>query len=211
MKLYYGTSSAPARKVRIVLHEKQLTFESDVVDGLRPAEQFESVSPMLMVPVLEDGDLRLFESNVILEYLLESYAGTPESASPPLSDSMFRVGAHRWGDKKILAAIDTFTAAAINLLVLENYEGLSRKEVSYLERQAARMRACLDWLNDQATPEGFVPGELSIADIALICALGITDKRNLIEWRGRKHIDGLVALHGDRPSILDTRPTDGAV
>lgn len=38
MKLYFSNGSPFARKVRIVLAEKALAFESDVNDGLRPAD-----------------------------------------------------------------------------------------------------------------------------------------------------------------------------
>ena len=61
MKLYYSLGSPTARKVRIVLDEKGLEFESDILNKLRPVDEFKSINPMLMVPVLEDGSLTLFE------------------------------------------------------------------------------------------------------------------------------------------------------
>jgi hypothetical protein len=45
MKLYYSEGSPFARKVRIVLAEKGLAFESDVANGLRPAESASTPAP----------------------------------------------------------------------------------------------------------------------------------------------------------------------
>lgn len=51
MKLYFSNGSPFARKVRIVLAEKGLAFESDIDNGLRAEGLLPS--PTLAVPVLE--------------------------------------------------------------------------------------------------------------------------------------------------------------
>ena len=71
MKLYYSEGSPYARKVRIVLAEKGLDFEGDQSHTGMSVEEHAAINPNLQVPIFEDGDLRLFESNLILEYLLK--------------------------------------------------------------------------------------------------------------------------------------------
>jgi glutathione S-transferase len=67
-------------RVRIVLAEKGLPYETVVVDlGDRPAWIYEK-NPLGKVPVLEEGDFVLPESEVINEYLEERY---PEPALWP--------------------------------------------------------------------------------------------------------------------------------
>ena len=75
MKLYSGPLSLYARKVEIALHEKSIAFERIMVPftqetGYRPRNPVVmAANPKGQVPVLEDGDLTLYDSTVILEYL----------------------------------------------------------------------------------------------------------------------------------------------
>jgi glutathione S-transferase len=77
MKLYMHPASITSRPVRLFIAEKGLTVEEEVVDlftGAHHQEPFVSVNPSRLVPVLEDGDLRLSESAAILKYLASKYA-----------------------------------------------------------------------------------------------------------------------------------------
>lgn len=76
MKLYMHPVSMTSRPVRLFMHEKGIEAEEEVVDlftGAHFQEPFASFNPNRMVPVLEDGDLRLTESSAILKYLAEKY------------------------------------------------------------------------------------------------------------------------------------------
>lgn len=75
MILYENPISPYAQKVKIALHEKGLDFESRVPALLAgaPDEEFLRTSPRREVPTLVDGEVALFDSTIILEYLEESY------------------------------------------------------------------------------------------------------------------------------------------
>jgi len=81
--LYDNPFSTNAQKVRLVLAEKGLDFESRVLD-LQAGDQFDpaylKLNPNGQVPLLVDGDTTLIESTVISEYLDEAY---PEPALSP--------------------------------------------------------------------------------------------------------------------------------
>lgn len=65
-----------AQKVRIALREKGLAFESRVPGGLGAggaAGDFLAASPRAEVPALIDGEVSIFDSTVILEYLEDAY------------------------------------------------------------------------------------------------------------------------------------------
>ena len=86
MRLYFSNGSPFARKVRIVLAEKGLAYEPDLEDGLRPVDS--APGPTLAIPVLEDGPVRLWESDLIIDYLLRTYAIAKPAGQPPLSPWM---------------------------------------------------------------------------------------------------------------------------
>lgn len=74
MKLYMHPVSMTSRPVRLFIAENNIPCEEQVVDlmtgeHLQPA--FAAINPCKMVPVLEDGDLRLTESSAILKYLAD--------------------------------------------------------------------------------------------------------------------------------------------
>ncbi len=205
-KLLCTLGSPFARKVRIVLAEKGLEYETDVLSAfLRPTETFSSINPNLTIPVLIDGDVQLFESNLILEYLLKTYPDSPPGGPvPPLASMMTRLD-HHWEDAKTLATLETMANSLVNLRFLKS-SGVEPEQVEYLQRQQSRIQFCLDWLEQRATPEGFTPGLFSIMDINLICPLGYADARNVAQWRGRPKLEAIVARYQSRPSISATTP-----
>jgi glutathione S-transferase len=74
MKLYMHPVSMTSRPVRLFIAESGIKVDEQVVDlmtgeHLQPA--FAGVNASKMVPVLEDGDLRLTESSAILKYLAD--------------------------------------------------------------------------------------------------------------------------------------------
>jgi glutathione S-transferase len=77
MKLYIHPASITSRPVRLLIAEKGLDVEQEVVDlftGAHHQEPFVSFNPNRLVPVLADDDLKLTESSTILKYLADKYA-----------------------------------------------------------------------------------------------------------------------------------------
>jgi glutathione S-transferase len=83
MKLYSGPLSLFARKTEIALNEKGLAFERVFVPftqtaGYAPKHpEVLRIHPLAKVPVLVDGDLELFDSTLIFEYLEDAYPKPP--------------------------------------------------------------------------------------------------------------------------------------
>jgi glutathione S-transferase len=74
MKLYMHPVSMTSRPVRLFLAESGIECEEQVVDlmtGEHMREPFSTLNPNKLVPLLEDGDLRLTESSAILKYLAD--------------------------------------------------------------------------------------------------------------------------------------------
>jgi len=76
MKLHMHPASITSRPVRLLIAEKGLDVEEVLVDlmtGAHHQEPFVSFNPNRLVPVLEDGDLKLTESSAILKYLADKF------------------------------------------------------------------------------------------------------------------------------------------
>ena len=79
MKLYMHPVSMTSRPVRLFIAENGIDVEEKLVDlmtGEHHQQPFIDINPNRLVPVLEDGDLRLTESSAILKYLADK-VGSP--------------------------------------------------------------------------------------------------------------------------------------
>jgi glutathione S-transferase len=74
LKLYMHPVSMTSLPVRLFIAENKIPCEEQIVDlmtGENYREPYASINPNKIVPVLEDGDLRLTEASAILKYLAE--------------------------------------------------------------------------------------------------------------------------------------------
>ncbi len=76
MKLYHNPMSSCSQKVRLVLAEKNLPYESEILDlqkGAQFSEDYLRLNPNAVVPTLTDNRTTLIESTLINEYLDDQY------------------------------------------------------------------------------------------------------------------------------------------
>jgi len=154
VRVYEHPLSPYAQKVKIALSEKGVPFEA-----LMPAEigsghvagEFASASPRGEVPVLVDGDVRLFDSSVIVAYIEERW---PEPALLPASPvARARV-------RTLEEVMDTHYEA-INWGLAEIFAfGRATGELAQrLAARAAEQTAALHaWLEPQLSREGWFNG-----------------------------------------------------
>ena len=79
MKLYMHPVSMTSRPVRLFIAENEIPCEEQLVDllvGEHLQPPYANMNPNKLVPMLEDGDLRLTESSAILKYLADKI-GSP--------------------------------------------------------------------------------------------------------------------------------------
>ena len=80
LQFYYHPLSPLSRRVWIALLEKEIPFESIIIN-LKEREQFKPdflvISPFHHVPVIIDDGLRVLESLAILDYLENKYPNNP--------------------------------------------------------------------------------------------------------------------------------------
>jgi glutathione S-transferase len=132
MKLY-GTPRSPyARKVRIVLAEKNIPYELIVTRGSTPDSPVPALNPLGKVPTLQRDDGRaLYDSPVIVEYL--DGLGSGPKLIP--EDFESRIEVKRWE-----ALGDGVTEATVAV----NHERLEPAEKQHNAEWFARRQAKID-------------------------------------------------------------------
>ena len=94
IRLYEFATSPNCQRVKVVLEEKGLAYETVPVD-LRKKEQkdpeYLAMNPHGKVPVLVDGDTVLYESCIINEYLEERYPNPSLLPADPSARARIRI------------------------------------------------------------------------------------------------------------------------
>ncbi len=163
IKLYGANASPFVRKVMAVLAIKQLPYEHIPSMPFSGDEELARVSPLSKVPALIDGDLNIADSKVICRYLESAY---PEVPVYP-TDLQQRARAD-WFEE-YGGTVLTEAAAGIffqrfmrpNVLKQPVDEALVDRIIN------KSLPPMLDYLESQVPAEGFIFGDLTVADLAL--------------------------------------------
>lgn len=164
MKLYSGPLSLFTAKVRIALDEKALAYERVEV-GWSLARRYEphhpdviALNPKRQVPVLVDGDVVVYDSTVVLEYLEDRY---PE---PPLypRDAITRARC-----RQLEAAADEIWFPAIWDLIEGVFYAAAdgRGDAARADRARGALALRYDALDKELAGREFLCGAFSVADI----------------------------------------------
>jgi glutathione S-transferase len=203
--LFFTTGSPFARAVRIVLVEKGLDFERVETFTTPSAEERAKIAPTLQVPTLVDANLTLWDSAVIIDYLMSNYPRlhAPEGMEPLATD--YVRATESWHDKLVLATLQTFGVSTTTVSQLQ-WSGVRHEENGHAARCAIRIQHLLDWFEAQliGTDGAFIPGVVSAQDILLTCFCQFIETRPLrLAWRapGRPKLASLVARMEKRPSF----------
>ena len=203
MKLIGSNSSPYVRKVRIVMVEKKLDYTFETADVWAAQATIAESNPLGKVPclVLEGGDA-LFDSSVIVEYL---------DTLSPVGKLIPPVGRERAEVKTWETLADGILDAAILARLEATWGGRTEAQrcPAWIERQLGKVSAAVKAMSLGLGEKSFCTGvHLSLADIAVGCALGYLDFRfPQIDWRG--DYPNLAKLQDklmQRPSFVATLP-----
>ena len=95
MTLYSDPVNPYCHRVRLVLAEKNITYEVEDIDPLNMPEELMELNPYGTLPTLVDRDLKLYESRIIMEYLDERFPHPPLLPVDPVSRSTSRLLLYR--------------------------------------------------------------------------------------------------------------------
>lgn len=166
MKLLYAGTSPYARKARMVVLEKGMTDEVEMVfcNPFDMPEQIRAANPLGKVPALIDRGRAIYDSPVICEYL-DRAGGGPELL-PSGGDA-------RWEVLCRQALADGMLDAAYNI-VMEKRREDSEQSAYWIERWWSGIFSAFDALQQDAAA---LEGRVDLGTIAVGAAIGYIDFR----------------------------------
>ena len=201
MILYEHPLSPYAQKVKIALREKNIPFELLLPDGLGSgagySQDFAAASPRIEVPALIDGEARVFDSTIILEYIEDKW---PNPALLPASP------AARARARMIEDVMDTHYEAINWGLIEVRFMGRTTAELAAQLRAsaAAQTAAWRRWLNSELGNAPWFGGEqFGWADLAVVPYINCSESFGLPPEPGSPLAAWLTRVNA-RPAVAQT-------
>ena len=165
MIILHGAYGSPfVRKVLYVLAVKDLPFEHIQQMPFAGDAQYLKINPLGKIPSLQDGDLTLCDSSVICEYLEDSHP-TPAVYPAGAADKARARWLEELADSRVTElAAGIFFQRYMRAVVMkkESDEELVEKIIT------ERLPPLLDHLESQVPAEGFIFGDIMLADVSLL-------------------------------------------
>lgn len=203
--VYDHPLSPYGQKVKIALAEKGIPFEPRLPEAIgsgATSGEFRAASPRGEVPALVDGDVRIFDSTIILEYIEERW---PEPSLLP-ADPLQRARARMLED-----VMDThFEAITWGLSELKNFgRGEGPLADAMFARGLEQLARWFAWLGSELGGRQWFNGEqFGWADLCVVpfvngaIGFGAAAQGDLAAWLERANA---------RPSVIDCTKAAAAV
>ncbi len=202
MKLIGALTSPYVRKVRVVMAEKKLDYQF-VPEDVWGSNQILASNPLGKVPclVMEGGEA-VFDSRVIVEYV---------DTLSPVGRLIPQGGRERAEVRTWEALADGAVDASILARLEQTWAGRTPEQRcgAWVDRQMSRVHSALGAMSKGLGAKPYCTGiHLTLADIAVGCALGYLDFRfPAIDWRqAHPNLATLQAKLMQRRSFMDTEP-----
>ncbi|MDX5363062.1 MAG: glutathione S-transferase [Pseudazoarcus pumilus] len=203
MKLVATPTSPYARKIRVMLAEKNLSFELVVDSPWEPTSTIPEVNPLGKVPVLVTDEGEVFFDSPVIAGWLENLAAAPRLLPADPVEAV-RV-------RQLEALADGITDAVV-AVVLEGRRPEALRSADVVARQLQKVERGLDRLEQLATGRSWLHGDaISLGDIAVGVMIGFIELRlPNVDWKNeRPSLTSLIARLFERPSFIDTVPPAG--
>ena len=197
--LYHFWLSPGARKVRLILKEKNLEFELKIERSWERRPEFLALNPAGETPVLVEADgTVLADSAAIAEYLEEVYPDRPLIGLDPVQRAETRrlVG---WFDGKFNVEV---TQNLVEEKMTKRLLGQGQPNSATIRAGSANLRQHLDYIGWLVERRNYLAGDqFSLADIAAAAHLSAIDYLGDVPWESFESAKEWYARVKSRPSF----------
>jgi len=154
------------RKVLVVLELKGIPYEVDPIVPFYGNDRFSEISPIRRIPVFIDDQVTLPDSSVICQYLEDRYPA-PALYPKRITDRARARWLEEFADSRMG---EVFIWRLFNQVAIKPAVWGEPTDPAVVEKALKHdIPQILDYLERQVPAEGFIFGNLSIADISIAC------------------------------------------
>lgn len=188
MKLYGSTTSPFVRRIRLFLTNKDYEFVSMDIFAGPGRELLRAKNPALKVPMLEDGEVMIYDSRVVFRYLSEKFALVPLS----------------WDEENRLTLIDAANDTFVQLMMLQRSDIANQPDKLIFRLSNERVETLLSTLNDEVAAGHFNAWDYPA--ICLYCLLDWVAFRELVSLDSYPALREFWLQHQQQANIAETDP-----
>ena len=200
MKLIIATPSPYARKVRVIMREKNINFE-EIIDVPWNTDTLTlGINPLGKIPILlRVGHEPLFDSKVIAQFL-DKYKQKPLFYPKDPDENI---------SARLVETVAEGICDSIVLLFLENSRNETLRSKTWIKRQEKKIIEGVKYLsNNLQEKKYFVGNFFNIADVSVFTCLEYLDLRfSKFKWRDSyQNLVSYWLIHKNRQSFIETKP-----
>lgn len=195
IKLYDFPQSPNCQKVKLVLAEKDLSYETVFVDLMNNAQRsadFLRLNPYGKVPVLIDEDEVIYDSTIINEYLDDEYPHPP--LMPTGSDERART-------RLFEDFADNSFTPQINVLATELSKAAEQIDQERIQHYRSDLVRVLEFLDRHLEGKEYLVQEFSLADVAFVPRLLVLTPLGVTVPESLTNVMAWIERLGQRPSV----------
>ncbi|MFT4519937.1 MAG: glutathione S-transferase [Halioglobus sp.] len=165
MIILHGVYGSPfVRKVLAVLAIKDLPFKHIQQMPFARDTEYQKISPIGKVPAIQDGELTVSDSTVICEYLEDAYPANPVYPKSPIEKARAR-----WYEELGSNTVAELAAGIFFQRFMRPMAFNQEPDEELVEKIITKkLPPLLDYIEGEVPKEGFLYGEIHVADISLV-------------------------------------------
>ncbi len=197
LKLHHAPNSRSGRIVWL-LKELDLPFELNAM-AFHPkdlkSDEHRARHPLGRVPVLEDGDVRIFESGAIVEYIMARYGDGGLKPAVDSPEFPYYLQWFHYCEGMIMPPINTIMVHTVLLPP-------DRRDETVLAQARRLLSRALAPINDALEGKDYLIGDFSAADIMLGHSCVMSGRLGLITDE-MPHLAAYVERLNARPALIE--------
>lgn len=182
-----GSLPSPfVRRIRMVMEHIPHEFKPLNIYEPHDAEELKKHTPINQIPVLLDGETKIWDSRVIFNYLSEKH----------------EIQKLSWPEENLLTAIEGALNAGVALLLMKRSGIDTNQPYMIVERHKERIDSILNYLKSYAENEGLI--HWNFVSISLYSFLDWGVFREIIDLSERPEYLNFLATHCERAIVKGT-------
>lgn len=193
MQLVGSNTSPYTRRLRLLLEshpETQVEFKAiNYLEIPSDAQYLTSITPINKLPILIDGEKKVFESRVIAQYLFKKY-GWPDLSLD---------------QENVLSMVDAANDVGVSFFMLKKSGFDIDSSSFYMDRQRERLVTLFSELEVWAKRQSETnPADWNYVTMSLLSYIGWADFRKMADFSKHSGLSTFVARFSKKPGVAET-------
>ncbi len=183
-----GSQTSPfVRRIRMLMENVPYEFKEMNIFETEDALTLNKVNPVNQIPVLLDGDTKIWDSRQIFNYM----------------NLIHKMHNMTWEDENTLTAIDGAMSSGVTLLLMKRSGMQIDEPFMFVNRQKERLESVLDYLKPYIEKDGLT--EWNFITMSIYCFLDWALFRNIIQIDGRPECKKFLDTHAEKAIVKLTQ------